>query len=150
MKRSTRMMVGVISLGAGATFALSAPAMAEPEGGFKSNPAHDCEMSVVVDPNMGNENSANGSSTVYDPNFDGADSMNGNGNNGLHLGRPCAGSVGKADWKDPKGQLPGPDKDGNLNANPNSMYGGNVGYECDENQGIALTNPAHTGCESSS
>jgi LPXTG-motif cell wall-anchored protein len=43
--------------------------------------------------------------------------------------------VGKADNKNPKGQMPGPsDK--------------NAGYECDRNNGIGKTNPAHTGCKS--
>jgi len=62
----------------------------------------------------------------------GAPSGNGNGN-GIAVGKPCAGCVGKADNKNPQGQRPnGSDH--------------NAGYECDRNHGIGRTNPAHTGC----
>src|SRR3954447_8447912 len=65
---------------------------------------------------------------------DGSASGNGNGN-GQATGKPCAGCVGKADNKNPKGQMPnGSDH--------------NNGYECDGNNGIGKTNPAHTGCQS--
>src|SRR5947209_16909024 len=65
----------------------------------------------------------------------GSPSMNGNGN-GKATGKPCAGCVGKADNKNPKGQYPnGSDH--------------NNGYECDGNHGIGRTNPAHTGCKTS-
>jgi len=64
---------------------------------------------------------------------DGSASMNGKGD-GVATGKPCAGCVGKADNKNPKGQYPnGSDH--------------NAGYECDRNQGIGQTNPAHTGCK---
>jgi hypothetical protein len=63
---------------------------------------------------------------------DGSPSGNGNGG-GKATGKPCAGCVGKADNKNPKGQYPnGSDH--------------NAGYECDRNHGIGRTNPAHTGC----
>ena len=42
-------------------------------------------------------------------------------------GKPCAGSVGNADSKNPLGQLPGPQD-------------ANNGYECDGNSGIARGN----------
>jgi hypothetical protein len=62
----------------------------------------------------------------------GSPSLNGNGK-GKATGKPCAGCVGKADNKNPKGQMPnGTDH--------------NAGYECDRNHGIGRTNPAHTGC----
>jgi hypothetical protein len=65
---------------------------------------------------------------------DGSPSGNGNGN-GKATGKPCAGCVGKADNKNPKGQMPnGSDH--------------NAGYECDRNHGIGRSNPAHTGCRS--
>ena len=65
---------------------------------------------------------------------DGSPSMNGNGG-GKATGKPCAGCVGKADNKNPKGQYPnGSDH--------------NAGYECDRNHGIGRSNPAHTGCTS--
>jgi hypothetical protein len=69
---------------------------------------------------------------VYDPTCDGSPSMNGNGN-GNAKGKPCAGCVGKADAKNPPGQMP----------NGNDP---NAGYECDTNSGVGQTNPAHTGC----
>jgi len=68
----------------------------------------------------------------YDSTRDGSDSANGNGG-GQATGKPCAGCVGKADNKNPKGQLPG-----------GSDH--NAGYECDRNHGIGRGNPAHTGC----
>ncbi|HEY4401026.1 MAG TPA: hypothetical protein VGO38_03240, partial [Acidimicrobiia bacterium] len=52
------------------------------------------------------------------------------------VGQPCAGCVGKADNKNPPGQFPN-------GTDPNA------GYECDSNNGIGQTNPAHTGCVSS-
>jgi hypothetical protein len=67
---------------------------------------------------------------------DGSPSGNGNGN-GNATGKPCAGCVGKADNKNPKGQQPG-----------GSDH--NAGYECDRNHGIGRSNPAHTGCTTSS
>ena len=66
---------------------------------------------------------------------DGSASGNGNGG-GEATGKPCAGCVGKADNKNPPGQMP-------------DASDGNAGYECDTNHGIARTNPAHTGCQSS-
>ena len=63
----------------------------------------------------------------------GLPSGNGNQATGGHTGEPCAGCVGKADNKNPKGQMPnGTDH--------------NAGYECDRNHGIGRSNPAHTGC----
>lgn len=68
----------------------------------------------------------------YDSTRSGAPALNGNGG-GAAVGKPCAGCVGKADNKNPPGQLPG-------GSDPNA------GYECDRNHGIGKTNPAHTGC----
>jgi hypothetical protein len=68
----------------------------------------------------------------YDSTRDGSASGNGNGNGNAN-GKPCAGCVGKADNKNPPGQMPG-------GSDPNA------GYECDRNHGIGQTNPAHTGC----
>jgi hypothetical protein len=78
-------------------------------------------------------NSANNSG-VYDSTFPAGPSLNGN-NVGAAVGRPEAGAVGNADFKNPKGQLADATSDGN------------AGYECDTNNGIANGNPAHTGCE---
>lgn len=66
---------------------------------------------------------------------DGSASENGAGD-GEATGKPCAGCVGKADNKNPQGQLPDAEQDGNR------------GYECDDNQGVGQGNPAHTGCAS--
>jgi hypothetical protein len=85
-----------------------------------------------------NTGGANGQcpSGPYCSTRDGSPSGNGNGN-GKAVGKPCAGCVGKADNKNPKGQMPnGSDH--------------NAGYECDRNHGIGRTNPAHTGCKSGS
>ena len=68
----------------------------------------------------------------YDTTCDGTASGNGQGN-GQANGKTCAGCVGNADNKNPKGQLPGPQDN-------------NAGYECDRNQGIGQGNPAHSGC----
>jgi hypothetical protein len=83
-----------------------------------------------------NSGGANGQcpSGPYCSTRDGSASGNGNGG-GKATGKPCAGCVGKADNKNPKGQMPnGSDH--------------NAGYECDRNHGIGRTNPAHTGCRS--
>ena len=82
-------------------------------------------------PSASASNGAN-SSGPYDPYNVGAPSGNGNGN-GVANGKPCAGCVGNADSKNPPGQLPGPQDN-------------NKGYECDQNNGIGKTNPAHSGC----
>ncbi len=52
--------------------------------------------------------------------------------NGVGRNQPAAGTKGNADNKNPYGQAKGGD--------------GNRGYECSINQGIARSNPAHTGC----
>ena len=81
-----------------------------------------------------NNSGANDTSATnqYKSTRDGSASGNGNGG-GKATGKPCAGCVGKADNKNPKGQFPnGTDH--------------NKGYECDGNNGIARTNPAHTAC----
>jgi hypothetical protein len=106
--------MGAASVGAAVVLGLGAPAFAD-------------SSSSANNPNQ----------NYYDPSGVGLPSGNGGDNNGLHLGRPAAGTVGKADAKDPKGQLP-------------DETDGNNGYECDGNKGIALTNPAHTGCQPSS
>jgi hypothetical protein len=69
----------------------------------------------------------------YDTTCDGSPSRNGNTQNS-QAKQPCAGCVGNADNKNPAGQL------------PNAANDGNKGYECDNNQGVGKTNPAHSGC----
>lgn len=67
-------------------------------------------------------------SGAYDPYGVGLPSGNGQGNT-----QNCAGCVGSADGKNPPGQA----VDGSDHNN---------GYECDGNQGVGKTNPAHSGC----
>lgn len=69
---------------------------------------------------------------AYDETCDGSPSKNGS-DKGAATGKPCAGCVGNADDKNPKGQAP-------------SGKDHNAGYECDRNQGVGKGNPAHTGC----
>jgi hypothetical protein len=71
---------------------------------------------------------------AYENTCPNGDSQNGEGG-GEGGGKPCAGCVGQADDKNPPGQMPSADEDGNN------------GYECDHNNGVAKTNPAHTGCQ---
>lgn len=91
-----------------------------------------------ADENTGGANgkcpAADGSTGPYCGTTRDKPSANGNGG-GQSTGKPCAGCVGKADNKNPKGQYPGPQDNNN-------------GYECDGNHGIARGNPAHTGCTS--
>ncbi|MFZ5849602.1 MAG: hypothetical protein ACOYX5_19720 [Actinomycetota bacterium] len=88
-----------------------------------------------ADKNAGGANAGecvDGPKHAYCSTRDGSASKNGNGG-GKATGKPCAGCVGKADNKNPKGQYPnGSDR--------------NAGYECDRNNGIGKSNPAHTGC----
>ncbi|HET9733100.1 MAG TPA: hypothetical protein VFP54_10535, partial [Acidimicrobiales bacterium] len=81
-----------------------------------------------------NNGGANDTSTSnqYASTRTGLPSGNGNGG-GAAAGKPCAGCVGRADNKNPPGQY--------ANGSDN-----NAGYECDRNHGIGRTNPAHTGC----
>jgi hypothetical protein len=89
-----------------------------------------------------NPGGANGDQCSTDPKGtycstrDGSASMNGNGD-GAAVGKPCAGCVGKADNKNPPGQEV---------TDPMGTFPNN-GYECDHNNGIGKTNPAHTGCQ---
>src|SRR3954453_2703176 len=85
-----------------------------------------------ADQNPGGANNG-GDCGSYCSTRDGSPSGNGNGG-GKATGKPCAGCVGKADNKNPKGQF----KDGSDH---------NAGYECDRNHGIGRSNPAHTGCK---
>ena len=67
----------------------------------------------------------------------GGTSGNGYGRAAAHAnanGLPDAGTVGKADNKNPPGQAP-------------DSGDANKGYECDLNGGVGQTNPAHGGCD---
>ena len=101
----------------------AAPAAWAAPGGQNGPPPHGCDQA-----------DQEGVGGAYHSTCDGSPSMNGNGN-GAATGKPCAGCVGAADNKNPPGQAP----DGT---------DANNGYECDGNNGVGKTNPAHTGCMS--
>ncbi len=104
-------------------------------------------------------NGANGPG-VYTGDPDGASANGGSGKgNAFAVGRPCAGCVGKADDKNPPGQLkethlPGSSEGASsedasyrhARHKPDGGYKGDAGYECDTNRGIARGNPAHSPC----
>ena len=75
----------------------------------------------------------------YDSTCDGRISQNGQGDDAPGGGTPCAGCVGKADNKQPPGQV----------MEFNGQKPNDMGYECDGNQGVGAHygngNPAHTG-----
>ena len=118
-----------------------APEPAPPaEGAADSDSAQSTESAPVetqatpaAAPTVTKDGSAN-TAGPYDPNGVGEPSGNGNGGND-NSNKPCAGCVGNADDKNPPGQAPGPDEDGDN------------GYECDGNSGAGKTNPAHSGCQ---
>jgi hypothetical protein len=98
-------------------------------------PGQSTQDTSVPQPPSNADFTDNGANThgPYDSTRDGSPSGNGNGG-GEAVGKPCAGCVGKADNKNPPGQLPGGSD-------------ANKGYECDANHGVGRTNPAHTGCK---
>lgn len=98
-------------------------------------PAQSTQDTSVPQPPSNADFSGNGANVngPYDSTRDGSPSLNGNGG-GEAVGKPCAGCVGKADNKNPQGQMPGGSD-------------ANKGYECDANHGIGRSNPAHTGCK---
>lgn len=145
---------GILLVAFASVFAVSAaPALADPGNGNGSpNPPGQANgaasghatdgtagtsgsptMPQPLSPADGSGDGANTASGPYTSTRDGSPALNGNGD-GLAVGKPCAGCVGKADNKDPRGQLP-------------NGTDANAGYECDGNSGIGRTNPAHTGCD---
>src|SRR3954463_14409285 len=130
----------VAALGTAAPFASSAVSWASSDhsqgtSGTSGDPNQPQPLSGA-DQNSGG---ANGQcpGAIYCSTRDGSPSLNGNGD-GNATGKPCAGCVGKADNKNPPGQE---------TSDPRGTFPNN-GYECDNNNGIGKTNPAHTGCES--
>ncbi|MFD8493425.1 LPXTG cell wall anchor domain-containing protein [Amycolatopsis sp. NPDC059657] len=119
---------------------LTSPAWADQGGNPNANAQEHAKNSKSTSdtsgpqPPSGADFSGNGANThgPYDSTRDGSASANGNGG-GQANGKPCAGCVGKADNKNPHGQLPGGSD-------------ANAGYECDTNHGVGRGNPAHTGC----
>ena len=120
-----------VLLGAAFGLTLSATAASAAPSGSTSggNPNAACDGTHHSDSGHGANRRG-----AYDETCDGSPSGNGNGT-GAAKGKPCAGCVGNADDKNPPGQKPnGSDH--------------NAGYECDRNHGVGRTNPAHTGCKS--
>ena len=111
---------------------------ARPDGLSKGQLKRMAEKAIIVDDSdlvSGVTDAANGGGSAngpgdYDDGVPGDPSGNGNQDPNND---PCAGCHGNADDKNPPGQY----KDGNDHNN---------GYECDGNNGVAKTNPAHTGC----
>lgn len=114
-------------------FLTSGVASAEPQKHQSDSPGNTSPQPASKADFSGNGANQHGS---YDSTRDGSPSGNGNGG-GEAKGKPCAGCVGKADNKNPRGQHP----DGSDH---------NKGYECDGNHGIGRSNPAHTGCRMAS
>ena len=124
LRRTGRIAIIVSALGMAIAIGVGNPA-------FATGSATSPQPVSKADANLGG---ANGQCPggPYCSTRDGSPSLNGNGN-GAAVGKPCAGCVGKADNKNPPGQMPnGSDR--------------NKGYECDSNHGIGRSNPAHTGC----
>lgn len=103
-------------------------AVAKPGNGKAAGKGRHATTTTV----LGSGSGANTGPGPYAPSGVGLPSGNGN-SGGAATGKPCAGCVGNADAKNPPGQRPGP-------------HDHNNGYECDGNSGIARTNPAHSGC----
>ncbi|MDQ4144775.1 MAG: hypothetical protein M3198_13745 [Actinomycetota bacterium] len=118
MKRAVLLVTLLVGLmSIGAAFA----APKSPPDANDNQPAHGCDQAAEND------------GDPYDSTCDGSPSMNGNGGGNAN-GKPCAGCVGAADNKNPPGQMP-------------NGTDANNGYECDGNNGVGKTNPAHTGCD---
>lgn len=126
-----------VALVAAVTFTVD-QAAAAPGGGARTSatttvPASDTTPQPFSNADSQNTGANDTSGTnQYLSTRNGSPSQNGSGN-GAATGEPCAGCVGKADNKNPPGQFP-------------NGSDANSGYECDANQGIGKSNPAHTGC----
>ena len=127
---------GVLTVAAVAAIGLMSPITALADG-TSGDPSQPQPLSNADQ----NDGGANGQcpGAIYCSTRDGSPSENGNGDGNAN-GKPCAGCVGKADNKNPPGQ----EKQDPAGTFPNN------GYECDNNNGIGKTNPAHTGCASPS
>jgi hypothetical protein len=127
------------SLAGSAMFASSAvadPGNGQADSHGESGTAATVGPTTSPQPNSNADDNGHGANVgpgPYTSTRNGSASGNGSGD-GLAIGEPCAGCVGKADNKNPPGQMPD-------SSDPNS------GYECDRNHGVAQTNPAHTGCD---
>jgi hypothetical protein len=123
-------MVGFLFTGSAM---IASGAQAEPKGTAKGwHEQHDTTTTVAAAPTTTAAVAQASDCGAYCPSGVGLPSGNGSGN-GSATGKPCAGCVGNADAKNPPGQ-----------AHDGSDH--NNGYECDGNNGIGKTNPAHSGC----
>ena len=128
MLRRTFVFVAVVVMGLGF---MSVAAVAAPSE--KSSKDQICNGDPSGQSNTGHGANNDGG---YQNTCPAGESQNGNGG-GQASGKPCAGCVGNADDKNPKGQY------------PDGVTDSNRGYECDRNHGIGRGNPAHTGCTGS-
>jgi hypothetical protein len=116
------------------------PTAADHPEGFSTHDATNGPGGQVCD---GDPNNAPGAGGNYENTCPAGPSQNGAGD-GKATGKPCAGCVGNADDKNPKGQA---------DSGPSDH---NNGYECDQkgrsanegNNGVGFGNPAHSGCTS--
>src|SRR4051812_4990051 len=136
-RKARRVVAAVVvagALGLGGFALFGSPVSAAP-GDHGNSPAQ--QTYTDPQPPSNADFSDHGANThgPYDSTRDGSDSQNGNGDGNAN-GKPCAGCVGKADNKNPPGQE---------KTDPQGTFPNN-GYECDNNNGIGKTNPAHTGC----
>src|SRR5450759_2920728 len=132
LRRTGRIALLTSTFSLALAMGVAGPAMA----GSSNGPLKSPQTLSNADLNSGGANGQCPSGGPYGPycsTRDGSPSLNGNGN-GNATGKPCAGCVGKADNKNPKGQM------------PSGLVDHNAGYECDRNHGIGRSNPAHTGC----
>jgi hypothetical protein len=114
------------------------PTAADHPEGYSTHDAENGPGGQVCDGDPDNEPGAGGN---YENTCPDGPSQNGAGD-GQATGKPCAGCVGNADDKNPKGQ------------DPSGPVDANNGYECDQkgrsadegNNGVGYGNPAHTGC----
>ena len=146
LRSATRQDTFGQAAGLGGAFLLAATALsplaAQADAGGESHGAHGHHIvttTTTAAPGNGGDvqapsgsGGANQDCGAYCPSGVGLPSGNGNGD-GQATGKPCAGCVGNADGKNPPGQA----HDGTDHNN---------GYECDGNNGIGKTNPAHSGC----
>ena len=144
VRRKVLTLTAAVALGVGAPVALGAvswQAMAGDHSTGTSGTSGDPSQPQPLSNADQNSGGANGQCPdgTYCSTRDGSPSENGNGGGNAN-GKPCAGCVGKADNKNPPGQ----EKQDPAGTFPNN------GYECDNNNGIGKTNPAHTGCASPS
>jgi LPXTG-motif cell wall-anchored protein len=115
---------------------VAAPGTGQGDGPGTGDEGVDCDGSDNSDTGHGANQGG-----PYDNTCPQGPSQNGNQENvdSSGNGPPCAGCVGNADDKNPGAQK-------ELHGQYPNGSDSNAGYECDRNQGVGQSNPAHTGC----